>query len=473
MKRLSRIPVRIQLTVWYVFLLGLTLSGFTSYIYLRLEYKLMIKVDTSLQIGAAQALLYLDPGNRLAFQNSPNQRSLAMRLSQLGFAARIITPEGQVVNGFGRYQDVPVWVPNNSGYKTLVSNGIDWRVISQPIIREGRTIGWLQMTQSLEVLEDIARDLPTEIFLHLPFILLSAGLGGLFLSNRALRPIRNITQMAQSITASDLMQRISYQGADDEVGQLAITFDQMLDRLQASFEREQRFTSDAAHELRTPLAVIKGRISLMLSRSRTGVEYEKTLHDLQQEVDRLIRLSNGLLLLARLDRGQLPIAFTAVDLSNLLEVLTEQVQPLAEDRQIKLSNDLPAKLWIQGDPDHCTSLFLNLLDNAIKYTPEAGQVRIWSGDRQPNSEHEVRICVSNTGAGIDPQHLPHLFERFYRTDSARSQVHSGVGLGLAIAYEITRLHGGILSAESEPNQETRFTVTFPRCDALFAKHTVN
>jgi heavy metal sensor kinase len=463
MRRLIRIPVRIQLMIWYVLLLGLTLSGFTGYLYLRLERKLMIKVDTGLQIGAAQLLLYLDPGDRPAFQNSPNQRNLAARLSQLGFAARIITPEGQVINGVGRYQDVPMWLPSGSGYKTLVADGPNWRLISQPIIREGRTIGWLQMSQSLEVLEDIARDLPTEIFLNLPLILFVSGLGGLFLSNRALRPIRQITQTTQSLKAGDLTRRINYQGAADEVGELAVTFDQMLDRLQASFEREQRFTSDAAHELRTPLAVIKGRISLMLSRTRTSAEYEKTLHDLEQEVDRLTRLSNGLLLLSRLDQRQLPITFTTVDLSNLLEILVEQVQPLAAARQIKLVNGLPPDLWVQGDPDHCTSLFLNLLDNAIKYTPEAGHIRIWLGDRQPNSER-VQICISNTGIGIDPQHLPHLFERFYRTDSARSQGHHGAGLGLAIAYEMARLQGGILSAESEPDRETTFTVTFPRCE---------
>ncbi len=471
MRGLSRIPVRIQLMTWYIFLLGLTLSSFTGYLYLRIERKLMIKADTGLQIGAAQMLLYLDPGDQLAFQNSLNQRSLATRLSQLGFAARLITPEGQVVSGFGRYQDVPIWVPSGSGYKTLVADGPDWRLISQPIIRADRTIGWLQMAQSLEVLEDIARDLPTEIFLNLPLILLVAGLGGLFLSNRALRPIRHITQTARSITAGDLTRRINYQGAADEVGELAVTFDQMLNRLQSSFEREQRFTSDAAHELRTPLAVIKGRISLMLSRARTNLEYEKTLHDLEQEVDRLIRLSNGLLLLARLDQGQLPIAFTTVDLSNLLEILVEQVQPLAAAQQIKLVNDLPPKLWIQADPDHCTSLFLNLLDNAIKYTPEAGKVWLWSSNRPADSKQEVQICVSNTGAGIKPQHLPHLFERFYRTDSARSQGHHGAGLGLAIAYEIARLHGGRLTAESKPDQETRFTVTFPRYDALQLKPT--
>lgn len=459
MRKLKPIPIRVKLTTWYVVLLGLTLSGFTGYLYLRIERKLMSTVDAGLHTGAAQTLLYLDPDNRLAFHNSPNQRQLATRLSQVGFAARLITPTGQVVSGFGRYQEIPMWVPDSNGYQTLTSNGTSWRVISQPVIRGDRTIGWLQMAQSLEVLEDIANDLPTEIFLSLPFILLVAALGGLFLSNRALRPVQNITQTARAITSSDLTQRINYRGAADEVGQLAVTFDQMLNRLQASFEREHRFTSDAAHELRTPLAIIKGRISLILSRDRTCAEYEKTLHELEQEVNRLIRLSNGLLFLARLDRGQLPIAFTLLDLSNLLGVLVEQVQPLAEARQIKLVNHLPPNLWIQGDSDHCTSLFLNLLDNAIKYTPKAGKIRIWSSNRHPNLQQNLQICVSNTGTGIDPQHLPHVFERFYRTGCARSQGYNGAGLGLAIAHEIARLHGGSLTVESQPGQETTFTVT--------------
>lgn len=353
LKWLNRIPVRLKLTAWYVLLLGLTLSGFTGYLYLRLERKLIAKVDTALQIVVSKFLVDLtDEGGFLAFKDTLIQRDTARRLRQVGFAVRLISLDGKVTDGFGRYREVPTWVPTKREYTTLALNEAEWRLLSRPVLRQGRIVGWLQVAQSLEALEEISEELPTEILLNLPLVLFLAALGGLFLSNRALRPIRQITQTAQAITATDLAQRLNYQGAADEVGQLATTFDRMLDRLQAAFEREQQFTANAAHELRTPLTVIKGRIGVTRTRLRTSTEYENTLQDLEQEVDRLIRLSNGLLLLARIDQGQLPFNPLAVDLSNLLEVIVEQVQPLAEARQITLMNDLPPGLWIQGDPDH-------------------------------------------------------------------------------------------------------------------------
>lgn len=460
MKRLNRIPVRLKLTGWYLLLLGLTLGGITGYLYFRLERKLMIKVDTALQIASSQSLVYLDEGDSLAFQNTFRQRQSAEQLSQLGLAARLITPEGLVVEGFGRYRDVPIWVPVASGYKTLTTIESDWRLLNQPIIRSGRMIGWLQVAQSLETLEDIARELSTEILLNLPLILLFTALGGWFLSNRSLRPIQQITQTAQAITASDLSQRIHYQGAKDELGQLATTFDQMLERLQAAFEHEQRFTADAAHELRTPLTAIKGQIEVTRSRLRSSEEYDQTLQKLEQQVERLIRLTNGLLLLARIDRGKLLFSPVEVDLSNLLEVILEQMQPLAEARRITLLSNLPTELKVQGDPAQLIGLFINLLDNAVKYTPEIGVVRIWHPSLSEDCTNKVQIAVNNTGV-IAAEHLPHLFERFYRVESARSQNTGGAGLGLAIAHEITRLHGGILTAQSTPNQGTTFTVTLP------------
>lgn len=452
----QRLPLRMKLTAWYVFLLALFLGGFTGYLYLRLERKLITKVDTALQIAGYQSLVHLSKtNNTLAFQHTPSLKITAERLTQVGFAVRLITLQGKVVDGFGRYQEVIPWVPTASGYTTLVVNKADWRLLSQPVIRNGKIVGWLQAAQPLEALEEISQELPREILFNLPIVLFLTAMGGLFLANRALRPIQQITQTAQTISATDLTQRLNYRGAEDEVGQLATTFDQMLNRLQAAFEREQRFTADAAHELRTPLAVIKGRIGVTRSRSRSSEEYEKTLQDLEQEVDRLIRMSNGLLLLARIDRGQLPFNASAVDLNSLLEVIIEQVQLLAV-REITLVHDVTPELWVQGDQDHLTSLFLNLLDNAVKYTPEAGLVRV----QAVQQDGVVQVMVSNTGAGISPEHIPHLFERFYRVElTCKGKI--GSGLGLAIAYEITRLHGGNLAVQSEPGKETIFTVTLP------------
>jgi heavy metal sensor kinase len=361
----------------------------------------------------------------------------------------------------GRYQDVPRWIPANEGYTILDGKEFDWRVINLPILRSGQTIGWMQVAQSLVTLEDIARSLPIEILLNLPWTLLLTALGGWFLANRALRPIQRITHTAQSITASDLSQRIHYQGADDEVGQLAKTFDQMLSRLQAAFDREQRFTADAAHELRTPLTIIKGQIEVTRSRPRSSLDYDQTLQKLEQEVDRLIRLTNGLLLLAKIDQGSLIMTLGEVDLSNLLEAILESLQHLADQRQITFQNHVPIALTAQGDSAQLISLLMNLLDNAIKYTPENGTIKIWHPAPPADSTHIVQIAINNTGC-IAPEHLPHLFERFYRVESARSQNLGGVGLGLAIAHELARLQGGSLTVQSRPEQGTTFTISLQK-----------
>jgi heavy metal sensor kinase len=305
--------------------------------------------------------------------------------------------------------------------------------------------------------DDTVENLRTQILLGLPLILMLAGLGGYFLANRALRPIDRITRTAQAISASQLDQRIGYTGPQDEVGRLATTFDNMLDRLQKAFERERRFTADASHELRTPLTALKGRLGVTLSQPRTPAEYENALRDLEQEVDRLIRLSTDLLFLARLDQRRLPWQPQALDLSDLLSAVVEQMRPLAEDKGLVLTEEVPPALSILGDPDHLIRLFVNLLDNAIKYTPPGGQVVLRAGKERTG----VWVAISDTGPGIPPEHLPHLFERFYRVEESRSRPSGGAGLGLAIAHEIARWHGGIIEAQSEPGHGATFTVHLP------------
>ena len=456
---LRRVPLRVRLTVWYVVLLGLTMTGFVGYLYFQLERHLLSQVDANLQIAASESLAHLnDESSPPVFQNTESYRDTARHLNQVGFAVRLLDLNGAFRDGFGRYQEVPTRMPMAPGYLTLTVHKTQWRLYSQPIQTDnGRMAGWLQVAQSLQQLEDISDNLLREILLSLPPVMLLAGLGGLFLANRALRPIDQITRTAQSISAIDLTRRLNYQGSADEVGRLATTFDQMIDRLQAAFNRERRFTADASHELRTPMTVIKGRIGVTLRQPRTQAEYENTLQALEQEIDRLIRLSNGLLFLARLDQGQLHFSPLELDLSNLLEAICEQAQTLAQARNITVISDIPPGMLVQGDPDHLIRLFLNLLDNAIKYSKEAGCVHV----RTISQENSVQVVVSDTGPGIPKEHLPHLFERFYRVESHRASRTGGAGLGLAIAYEIAQLHGGTLSVHSRLGQGTAFTVSLP------------
>ncbi len=459
--RLGLGTLRTRLTLWYVLLLGLSLVLFSGYLCLRLERSLLAQTDVELKLASAQAFANLEDedGNSLAvFPNTEDYQYTARRLSQADLAVRLITPKGKVLDGFGKYRELPVWVPTAPGYATLTAGETHWRVYSQQIKAYNRPIVyWLQVGQSLQSEQKTLSSLYEQIFLGLPLVLFLAGLGGLFLANRALRPIDRITHTAQAISANALTRRIGYRGSADEVGRLAITFDRMLDRLQDAFDRERRFTADASHELRTPLTAIKGRISVTLNQSRTPEEYVNTLLALEQEVDRMSRLSNDLLFLARLEQGHLRSSPSALVLSDLLDTLLEQVQPLAELRNIALSGNIPSNLFIYADLDYLIPLFLNLLDNAIKYTPIGGKVTLLAEIKGA----EVCVALSDTGSGIAPEHLPHLFERFYRVEADRSRSTGGAGLGLAIAWEIARAHGGKLSVQSQLGLGTTFTVHLP------------
>jgi heavy metal sensor kinase len=455
----GRGTLRMRLTAWYLLLLGLALILFSAYVYFRLEHSLLAQIDSALQVAASQALASLDTEDgHPAFQDREGSLAVAGRPGEAGLAIRVIAPDGTVWDGLGDYGAVPAWAPQALGYVSLAGGETHWRLYSQWVqAPDGGTIGWLQTAQSLAPMEETLGDLRLQLVLGVPLLLFVAGWGGLFLADRALRPIDRIIRTAQSINSSDLSQRIAYQGPADEVGRLATTFDRMLDRLQDAFERERRFAADASHELRTPLTALKGRIDVTLSRSRTNAEYESTLQDLEHEVDRLIRLSTDLLFLARLDQRRLPWQPGRVEFSHLLQAIVEQVEPLAESKGLTLVAEIPPDISIHGDADHLIRLFLNLLANAVRYTPSGGRVAVLAQD----TRGRVRVSISDSGPGISPEHLPHLFERFYRTESARSREDGGAGLGLAIAYEIARWHGGTLEVESAPGHGTTFRVQLP------------
>jgi heavy metal sensor kinase len=453
-------PLRVRLTAWYVLLLGLILLLFSIFLYVQLQLSLFTQLDAALKLTTSYARNHLD------YQHDPptfgESKNLSQYLRQGNFAARLITSNGMVWDGLGSYQSVPIWMPQEVGYKNLSGDKTIWRVYSQPIqgtnhSSQGELLGWLQVAQSLAPAREAEARFWQQVLFSLPLVLLVAGWGGWFLANQALRPIDQMTRTAQRIGVGDLTQRIDYKGPADEVGRLATTFDQMLDRIQIAFDRERRFTADVSHELRTPLTLIKGQIGVTLSRYRDLAEYETTLQDIEQGVDRLVRLTNDLLFLARLDQGRLHYQMDKLNLSHLLEAVVEKVHLLAKDKQLDLIAAICPDLAIIGDPDYLIRLFLNLLDNAIKYTPVAGKITVQA------EYQEARVCIiiQDTGPGISPEHLPHVFERFYRVERARDRSTGGTGLGLAIAYEITRLHNGTLALHSNFGDGTRFIVSLP------------
>jgi heavy metal sensor kinase len=450
-------PLRVRLTLWYILAMVLTLLILNNYVYARVQRDMVAEVDSSLEVAASQAFLSLEDENgRLSFQET-GEMPYVGQAPDSGFAIRLVDMNGTVLDGWGGYQAVPSWVPASSGYATLPGEKTNWRLYSKPTETEGGAVVWLQVAQSLAGVNQALGSLRTQLLLGAPLAMVLAGLGGFFLAGRALRPISQITRTAQSISGSDLKQRIDYHGAADEIGRLAKMFDEMLDRLSAAFDRERQFTADVAHELRTPLTALKGQIGVTLSRVRPSTEYERTLHGLEEQVDRLIRLTTDLLFLSRLEQGRLPWRPETVEFSDLLTGIVEQVQPLAESKGLKLKKEIPSGLSLRGDPDHLIRLFLNLLDNAIRYTQRGGQIEV----RAEGEDTGLHVLVSDTGPGIPPEHLPHLFERFHRVEAARSRITGGAGLGLAIAHEIAQWHGGRLEVESTLGRGTTFTVHLP------------
>ncbi len=456
--RLSQYPLRVRLTTWYSLLLGLILLLFSSFLYIQLKLNLLHQLDGTLKLTASYADNHLNREHDPPIFIASESKNLSRYLQKGDFAVRLITPEGNPWFGLGDYQTIPPWIPQSVGSKHLSSKTIDWRVYSQPVQdNHQQSIGWLQVAHPLTDLQAAEAKFMRQILVSLPVVLLIAAWGGFFLLNQALRPIDRVTRTAQAIGASDLEQRIGYRGPTDEVGRLATTFDQMLDRIQAAFQRERRFTADVSHELRTPLTAMKGQLNVTLSRDRTLTDYQYTLGGLERNVDRLVRLTNDLLFLARADLGQWHSNLEPLNLSYLLEAVVEQATGLTVTKELILHSQILPGLSLQGDPDQLIRVFLNLVDNAIKYTAEGGKVSLET-HLLPT---ELHIKVKDTGIGISPEHLPHLFERFYRVDKARDRKSGGAGLGLAIAAEIIRMHQGTITLHSMVNQGTCVTVIFP------------
>jgi signal transduction histidine kinase len=335
-------------------------------------------------------------------------------------------------------------------------HGQRWRSYSQGLPdRQGALRGWIQASMALSPIEDALSKLLWNMLVSIPALLL-AGVGGMFLADRALKPIDRVSSTAEQIGTDDLSRRIGYVGPNDEVGRLAAAFDHMLGRIERAFALERRFTADASHELRTPLAAIKGRIGVALSRPREAGEYQATLHNIESEADRLIRLSNDLLLLARLDQGTPAQPPEDIALHDLLESVADQMAPMAAAARVRIVLNVEPGLHIRGSIDQMIRVFLNIVDNAVKYSPDRGLVEI-NGRRAGSAVH---IDIVDQGPGIAAGALPRLTERFFRVEEGRSRSHGGAGLGLSIANEIVLRHGGRLAFASREGGGTCVSLMF-------------
>jgi two-component system OmpR family sensor kinase len=280
--------------------------------------------------------------------------------------------------------------------------------------------------------------------------------GGWWVASRAIRPIEDISATALKIAGGDLSQRINAADTDSELGRLAAVLNSTFARLEAAFSHQSRFTSDASHELRTPVSVILTQTQTALSRERTGREYRDALEACQRAANRMRRLTESLLELARLDAGQEPMKHERFDLSRVARECVELVRPLADERGLQIQCEFPTVECV-GDPERIAQVATNLLSNAIHFNHERGEVKI--STQADNGS--VVLTVADSGVGIPDEDLPHIFERFYRVDKSRSRIQGRTGLGLAICKAIVDAHSGTVNVSSQPGHGSTFTVKLP------------
>lgn len=465
MKRVTR-TLRFRLTAWY----GAALTGFLllfgMVLYGVVRQHLLHQHDEPLKQSAGSVLQILNEQDDCAHL-TPGQLEQLNEVGRLlliheeGGARSVFFQSDELkANPMARQIEILPWeIDRKPRFETIQHLGIPWRVLSLPYqSRMGRN-GIIRVMEDMGDIQETLESLRLALLFLAPIGILISCVGGYWLSGKALAPVNRITAMAREIEASNLDRRLPHPGVDCEIGRLVETLNRMFSRLNASFESMKRFTADASHELRSPLATMRNAVDVSLDRPRTEAQYQSTLQGIGEEVDRLRSVVEGLLLLARADAGRMVMQMEPVRLTRVVEAQVEAFQAQAQTASIDLRALASATDPISGDERWLHQLLGNLLGNALKFTPPGGAVSVvldQEGD-------EVRLRVQDSGPGIPEEDLDRVFERFFRSDPARSRTHApGSGLGLSIAGWIVEAHGARIQASNRPEGGAEFTVWFPR-----------
>jgi signal transduction histidine kinase len=464
--------IRFRIVLWFTIILAIILCAFSGFLYYT--------QSSNLQAEAIREL-----NRRITGVVDNVQTVLAQGSEQIsvpkGFLLNtdvftLVSPTGQVVTSQGP-------IPPSEVIQ-IVSSGLQ----SAPRSNDSPTFYWTSPTNQnyVFIITPVQNQLGINYLLIFGGILdpnalvrrflltlvggslltiLIALAGGFWLAERAMRPVKTITQTARTIGETDLSRRINSK-SKDELGELANTFDAMLARLQAAFERQRQFVADASHELRTPLTIVNLETSRAIEAKRSPKEYRQALSIIHSENDFMTSLVNDLLTLARMDAGQTTIEKKDLDLSDVVVDTLERLTPLATRNKVTLEAGNLPETRVLGDRQYLLQMLSNLVENAIKYST-GDHKRVWVETGATDGSAWVR--VSDNGPGIAAEHIPHLFDRFYRVDKARTRESgtdgdgnspNGSGLGLSIVKWIAQVHGGKVEVESKPGSGTSFEVRF-------------
>jgi heavy metal sensor kinase len=460
--------LRFRMTAWYAGLLVGALLLFALSLYLGLRRYL----DWNLQKGLAEqcrsiGLQFLPelPRQDKNFLTEEINEAYAPEVNR--HFIRVSRADGTVLYLSGAPKDgsfdpvsVAAFSPSNDtdfSSKIPIARGQKLLLVGLYFTTPDATRYLVESGVSYQQVEEVLHGLLLTFAIYVPFIVALAVSGGYWLMRNSLRPVDEITQKAEGITSTNLSQRLPLIKTGDELERLSTALNRMIARLDDAFQQAKRFSADASHELRTPLTILQLELEAIAQNHPFPADVLDQIGSALEETSRLSRIVENLLTISRLDAGEARMEMAQVDLGKLATETAEQMKLLAEEKSLSMKCDVSRGVYVTGDRSRLTQVIVNLVDNAIKYTREGGEISL----KVHSNENMAELEITDTGTGISPESLPHIFERFYRADKARSRESGGAGLGLAIVKAICTAHGGEIKVTSAEGQGTRFTIGLP------------
>ena len=455
--------IRFRLSIWYFLSLAVVLAIVAVGSWFAMRASLYHAIDEALRQRLPGMRQFLEEHANMSPEHLNEELNESSNLAAGGGLFRIYDAQGKLIyesEGLTKYHLAnrsPAFRNTSVQFTNGGTRRESVRVAAQQIEAGGKLLT-IEVAEPLRFYNRALHHFEELLWECLPVLIVLATLGGYWISRRALAPVDRITQDARAISPTNLSARLAVPPAKDELQRLTLTLNQMLDRLESSFNRVRQFTADASHELRAPLTLIHTAAEFSLRRNRTREDLFDAMQKVLRESKRTTELVNNLLLLARADASTIAFEPAAVNLTASIGELKDQALMLAEARQIAISFQLPsAPVLVNGDESSLARLCLILIDNAIKYTPPGGTVSV---ELRPETD-SVLILVRDTGIGIAKDDLPLIFDRFWRADKVRSREMGGTGLGLSIARWIVDQHGGVVNVESKVGVGSSFSVRLP------------
>ncbi len=461
---LKKYSLKTNLTIWYMIILFFVLIFFSSILYFYLEDQLHEEVKNILQLEIENI------NNKFKTIDKSNDNYLDSIISEsnndniklLFFNSQAELEAGSLDEN-SKFEFSAEEIRNMNDFKILEHNDIKWAFMSRTynLSEEGKA-GYFGIAYSMAKENAMLNNLLIILLIIIPLTLLMASGGGYFLANRALKAIDDISSTAEKISQSNLSQRIKIsEGRDDEVGRLVRTLNNLLDRLEASFYRQKQFNADVSHELRTPISVIKAQIDEALDlKNKLTSEQKEILFTINRQIDQMNNLISQMLILAKADENNFELDKEAFDLNIVVDTVIEEMNNLAHEKSISISKEIKESdsFIIKADLSLITQLLLNLIDNAIKYTQEAGKIKV----KLRKLDDHYKLNIIDNGIGIAEEDISNIFKRFYRVDKSRSREYGGTGLGLAICRWIVDIHGGKIKVESSLEAGSNFSILLPK-----------